>query len=80
VLWVQMSQAIYRQPRPPQHAQTGLEPRLSMLGRAGLATAQRRIRELEAVSAVHRRATKLLKETSHPRLGSRLSGRWRAKG
>lgn len=79
MLWVQMSQAIYRW-RRQERIGRGLEPRLSMLGRAGLATAQRRIRELEAELAVHRRATKLLKETSHPRLGSRLSGRWRAKG
>jgi transposase len=41
--------------------------------RAELAAAGRRIRELEAELAVHRRAAELLKETVDPQGGSRPS-------
>ena len=49
----------------------GLESGLSTLERAELAAAKRRIRELEAELAVHRRAAELLKETRDPKGGSR---------
>ena len=65
-------QAIYgwrRQERIDQ----GTEAGLSTLERAELAAATRRIRELEAELAVHRRAAELLKETVHPKGGSRPS-------
>jgi transposase len=42
--------------------------------RTELAAAKRRIRELEAELAVHRRAAELLKETSDPQGGSGRSG------
>jgi hypothetical protein len=51
----------------------GLEAGVSTLERAELAVAKRRIRELEAELAVHRRAAELLKETNHPKVGSRPS-------
>ena len=51
----------------------GLEPGLSTLERAELAAAKRRIRELEAELAVHRRAAELLKETVVTKGGSRPS-------
>ena len=62
-------QAIYgwrRQERIDQ----GVEAGLSTLERAGLAAAKRRIRELEAELAVHRRAAELLKEHADPKGGS----------
>ena len=51
----------------------GLEPGPSTAEKAELAAAKRRIRELEAELAVHRRAAELLKETSDPKVGSRPS-------
>ena len=63
-------QAIYGW-RRQERIDRGLEPGLSTLERAELAAAKRRIRELEAELAVHRRAAELLKETVHPKGGSR---------
>jgi transposase len=51
----------------------GLEPGLSTGERAELAAAKKRIRELEAEVAVHRRATELLKGDADPKGGSRPS-------
>jgi transposase len=51
----------------------GLEPGLSTAERGELAAARKRIRELEAELAVHRRATELLKENADPKGGSRPS-------
>jgi hypothetical protein len=51
-----------------------LEPGLSTLERAELAAAKRRIRELEAEVAVHRRAAELLKENGDPKADSRPWG------
>ena len=51
----------------------GLEHGASTAERTELAAARRRIRELEAELAVHRRATELLKEQSSPKGGSRPS-------
>ena len=65
-------QAIYGW-RRQERIDRGLEPGLSSLERAELAAAKRRIRELEAELAVHRRAAELLKETSNPKGGSRPS-------
>ena len=62
-------QAIYGWRRQEQ-IDRGLEPGLSTAEKAELAAAKRRIRELEAELAVHRRAAELLKETSHPKVGS----------
>jgi transposase len=62
-------QAIYGWHRR-ERIDRGLEPGVSTLERAELAAAKRRIRELEAELAVHRRAAELLKETSDPKGGS----------
>jgi transposase-like protein len=51
----------------------GLEAGLSTAERGELAAARKRIRELEAELAVHRRATELLKEGADPKGGSRPS-------
>jgi transposase len=51
----------------------GLEPGLSTVEEEGLAAAKRRIHELEAELAVHRRAAELLKETTNPKVASRPS-------
>jgi transposase len=62
-------QAIYgwrRQERIDQ----GVEAGLRTLDRAELAAAKRRIHELEAELAVHRRAAELLKEPTDPKGGS----------
>jgi transposase-like protein len=53
----------------------GVEPGLSTGERAELAAAKKRIRELEAEVAVHRRATELLKSDAPPKGGSRPSSR-----
>ena len=45
----------------------GSEPGLSTAERAELVAAKRRIRELETEVAVHRRATELLKDKTHPK-------------
>ena len=65
-------QAIYGWRRQEQ-IDRGLEPGLSTGEKAELAAARRRIRELEAEWAVHRRAAELLKETNDPKAGSRPS-------
>jgi transposase-like protein len=49
----------------------GLEPGLTTAEQAELAAARKRIRELEAELAVHRRATELLKEREDPKDDSR---------
>ena len=51
----------------------GLEAGVSSAGKAGLTAARKRIRELEAELAVHRRATELLKGAADPKGGSRPS-------
>ena len=51
----------------------GLEPGLSSGEKAELVAARKRIRELEAELAVHRRATELLKDRTDPKGGSRPS-------
>ena len=50
-----------------------VEVGLTSVERAELLQARRRIRELEAELAVHRKAAELLKETSGPKGGSRPS-------
>lgn len=65
-------QAIYGW-RRQERIDRGLEVGVSTLERAELAAAKRRIRELEAELAVHRRAAEPLKETSDPNVGSRPS-------
>jgi transposase-like protein len=51
----------------------GLEAGLSSAEKAELVAARKRIRELEAELAVHRRATELLKDGADPKGGSRPS-------
>lgn len=51
----------------------GVEAGLSTAERTELAAARKRIRELEAEVAVHRRATELLKGETSPKGGSRPS-------
>jgi transposase len=65
-------QAIYGWRRQEQ-IDRRLEPGLSTVEKAELAAARRRIRELEAELAVHRRAAELLKESNSPKVGSRPS-------
>ena len=65
-------QAIYGW-RRQERIDRGLEPGLSTWEQAERAAAKRRIRELEAELAVHRRAAELLKETVDPKGGSRPS-------
>jgi len=65
-------QAIYGW-RRQERIDRRLEPGLSTVEKAELAAARRRIRELEAELAVHRRAAELLKETADPKRGSRPS-------
>ena len=65
-------QAIYGW-RRQERIDRGVDPGLSTLEQAELAVAKRRIRELEAEVAVHRRAAELLKETNDPKDGSRPS-------
>ena len=59
--------------RRQERIDRGLDPGLSTLEWAELAAAKRRIRELEAELAEHRRAAELLKETNDPKVGSRPS-------
>ena len=66
-------QAVYGW-RRQERIDRGLDPGLSTSERTELAAAKRRIRELEAELAVHRRAAELLKETSDPQGGSGRSG------
>ena len=65
-------QAIYGW-RRQERIDRGLAPGLSTREHVELAAAKRRIRELEAELAVHRRAAELLKETRDPKGGSRRS-------
>jgi transposase-like protein len=65
-------QAVYGW-RRQERIDRGLDAGLSTVEKAELAAAKRRIRELGAELAVHRRAAELLKETSHPKVGSRPS-------
>ena len=58
--------------RRQERIDRGLEPGLSTREHVELAAAKRRIRELEAELAVHRRAAELLKEQADPKGGSRL--------
>jgi transposase-like protein len=51
----------------------GLEAGLSSAEKAELVAARKRIRDLEAELAVHRRATELLKDRADPKAGSRPS-------
>lgn len=51
----------------------GLEAGMSSAEHAELVAARKRVRELEAELAVHRRATELLKEDVGPKGGSRPS-------
>ena len=51
----------------------GLETGMSTAEKAELAAARKRIRELEAEVAVHRRTTELLKGDTDPKGGSRPS-------
>ena len=62
-------QAIYGW-RRQERIDGGLDPGLSTLERAEVAAAKRRIRELEAELAVHRRPAELLKEQADPKGGS----------
>ena len=59
--------------RRQERIDRGEEPGLRSIERAELTAAKRRITELEAELAVHRRATELLKERTDPKFGSRLS-------
>ena len=65
-------QAIYGW-RRQERIDRGLDAGLSTVEKAELAAAKRRIRELEAELAVHRRASELLQETGHPQVDSRPS-------
>jgi len=51
----------------------GTEPGLTSAEKAELVAARRRIRELEAEVAIHRRAMELLKTEASPKVGSRRS-------
>lgn len=66
------SQTVYAWRRQEQIDQ-GLVAGLTSVEREELAAAKRRIRELEAELAIHRRASELLAEHSHPKGGSRRS-------
>ena len=59
--------------RRQEQIDRGLEPGLSTVEKAELAAAKRRIHELQAELAVHRRAAELLKETTNPKVASRPS-------
>ena len=59
--------------RRQERIDRGEEPGLRSNERAELTAARRRIAELEAELAVHRRAIELLKESTDPKVGSRPS-------
>ncbi len=59
--------------RRQERIDQGLETGLTSGERAELLAARRRIRELEAELAIHRRAAELLKGTTRPKGGSRPS-------
>jgi transposase-like protein len=57
--------------RRQENIDRGLVAGLTSAEREELAAAKRRIRELETELAIHRRASELLAENSHPKGGSR---------
>jgi transposase len=59
--------------RRQERIDCGETPGLSSLEQAELTAARRRIRELEAEVAIHRRAAELLKERTDPKGGLRPS-------
>ena len=59
--------------RRQERIDRGLEPGLTTGERAELLGARRRIRELEAELAIHRKAAEILKGTTSPKGGSRPS-------
>jgi transposase-like protein len=59
--------------RRQERMDQGIEPGLTSVERAELAAARRRIRELEAELAIHRKAAELLKGTTSPKGDPRLS-------
>jgi transposase len=59
--------------RRQERIDQGLEAGLTSGERAELVAARRRIRELEAELAIHRKAAELLKGTTSPKAGSRPS-------
>jgi transposase len=59
--------------RRQERIDRGLEPGLASGERAELMAARRRIRELEAELAIHRKAAELLRGTTSPKGGSRPS-------
>jgi transposase-like protein len=59
--------------RRQERVDQGIDPGLTSAERAELAAARRRIRELEAEVAIHRRAGELLKGTTSPKGDSRPS-------
>lgn len=59
--------------RRQERVDQGIEPGLASGERAELAAARRRIRELEAELAIHRKAAELLKGTTSPKGDSRPS-------
>jgi transposase len=59
--------------RRQDHIDRNLEAGLTTVEKAELVAARKRIHELEAELAVHRRATELLKEQAGPKGGSRPS-------
>lgn len=65
--------------RRQEQIDRGLEPGLSTVEKAEFAAAKRRIHELEAELAVHRRAAELLKETTSPKVASGPSACWQLK-
>jgi transposase-like protein len=70
------SQTIYDW-RRQEHVDRGEIPGLTSAEKAELVAARKRIRELEAELAIHRRATELLAEKSDPKAvrGDRADGR-----
>ena len=59
--------------RRQERMDQGIEPGLTSVERAELAAARRRIRELEAELAIHRKAAELLKGITSPKGDSRPS-------
>ena len=59
--------------RRQERVDQGIEPGLTSGERAELTAARRRIRELEAELAIHRKAAELLKGTTSPKGDSRPS-------
>ncbi|GGM05650.1 hypothetical protein GCM10010129_56570 [Streptomyces fumigatiscleroticus] len=59
---------------------TGQMPGVPTHEQAELVTARKRIAELEAELAIHRRAAELLEETTSPKGGSKPSAQWPVRG